>query len=71
VVNGHHHIQVLEKVNEKLLQVKESCLHIVSQSNKGKERADVVSNTQSDLANAGKSSWENGKWGVILLDLSR
>jgi hypothetical protein len=71
VVNGHHRMQVLAKVNEKLLQVKESCLHIVSQSNKGKGRADVVSNTRSDLANAEKSLWENGRWGVILLDLGK
>ena len=71
VVNGHHCIQVLAKVNEKLLQVKESCLKIVLESNKRTKRADVASEMQSDLAKAEQDLWENGRWGVILLDLGR
>ena len=71
VVNGHHRMQVLAKVNEKFLEVKRSCQKIVLNSNKGKGRVDVVSNTRSDLADAEMHLWENGKWGVILLDLGK
>ena len=69
VAGGHHRMKVLAKSNQELLQLKEKCSEVINNANQIRRKPTVIATARDELVNVSQTLWDNGKWGVIFLDL--